>query len=80
MTVRKIDLSDDSGEKIISYKATVEFRWTSEVFEGDPDDVFQLAEAEKAFLTTVCDSAAISLDPVEGEFTITDIKPVLDKE
>lgn len=79
MTVRKIDLSDDSGEKVLRYKATVEFRWTSEVFEGDPDDKFLLAEAEKAFLSTVCDNAAVALDPIEGEFTISSIEPDLEK-
>ena len=78
MTVRKINLSDDDGEKSLSYTATVKFRWTSEVFEGDPDDVFELAKAEKAFLATVCDNAAVALDSVDGEYDIVSIDPVLD--
>lgn len=80
MTVRKINLSNDDGEKSLSYTATVTFRWTSEVFEGDPDDVFQLAEAEKAFLNGVCDNAAVALDPISGEFEIISVAPVLDNE
>lgn len=60
-----------------AYKATVTFTWTSEVFEGDPDDVFLLAEAEKKYLEAVCESAIIALNPVDAEFEIVSVEPEL---
>lgn len=64
-------------ENIQSYKATVTFTWSSEVFEGDPDDVFLLADAEKKYLEAVCESAVLSLNPVDAEFTIVSVEPDL---
>lgn len=64
-------------ENIQSYKATVTFTWSSEVFEGDPDDVFLLAEAESKFLEAVCESAVLSLNPVDAEFNIISVLPDL---
>lgn len=32
------------------YKALVELQWDNEPFDGDPDDVYELAELEKEHL------------------------------
>lgn len=64
-------------DNVQSYKATVTFTWSSEVFEGDPDDVFLLAEAEAKFLEAVCESAVLSLNPVDAEFNIISVLPDL---
>lgn len=64
-----------ADENIQRYKATVNFTWSSEVFEGDPDDVFLLAEAEKKFLEAVCESALIALNPEDAEYEIVTVEP-----
>jgi hypothetical protein len=63
---------------IQNYKATVTLNWSSEVFEGDPDDVFELAALEEKFLAAVLDTAAIALNPVDAVFDIVSIEPVLE--
>ena len=60
------------------YRAVVQLEWSSEIFDGDPDDVFELAEAEKLFLASVLDSAALSLNPEDATFDIKSIEPVLE--
>jgi hypothetical protein len=35
------------------YEATVKFSFESEVFPGDPDDVFELAELEKDSIESI---------------------------
>lgn len=66
-----------AGDNIQYYKATVNFTWSSEVFEGDPDDVFLLADAEKNFLQAVCESAVIALNPEDAEYEIVSVEPDL---
>jgi hypothetical protein len=60
-----------------TYRAVVTFEWSSEVFEGDPDDVFELAEAEKKYLEGICASAADALSVDYGVYTVNSIEPVL---
>lgn len=71
-------MSFDNAGKNQRYKATVEITWSSEVFEDDPDDVFQLAELEQAFLISVMESAALALNPEDADFDIISVNPVLD--
>jgi hypothetical protein len=60
------------------YRATVELTWSSEVFEGDPDDVFLLAEAERTFLVSVLETAVLTLNPEDASFDIQSMGPVLE--
>lgn len=60
------------------YRAIVQLEWSSEVFEGDPNDVFELADAEKLFLSSVLDSTALSLNPEDATFDIQSIEPILE--
>ena len=71
-------MSFDNAGKNQRYKAIVELTWSSEVFEDDPDDVFQLAELEQAFLISVMESAALALNPEDADFTVVSVKPELD--
>jgi hypothetical protein len=59
------------------YRATIELTWSSEVFEGDPDDVFELAALEEKFLAAVLDTATVALNPEDATFDIISIEPVL---
>lgn len=59
------------------YTATVEVNWSSEVFDGDPDDVYELAELEKEFLHRLMITTVDSLDPDHGTFVIKSVEPVL---
>lgn len=68
---------DTTGEPQ-KYRATVELTWSSEVFEGDPDDVFLLAEAERTFLVSVLESAVLTLNPEDAEYDIQTMGPVLE--
>lgn len=67
-------------DNIQHYKATVTFSWSSDVFEGDPDDVFLLADAEKNFLEAVCESAVLALNPEDAEYDIVSVEPDLTRE
>lgn len=56
------------------YEVNVRFRYTSEVFEGDPNDVYELAELERATAVTAIEIAFpeaelfdLTVDPVIGE-------------
>lgn len=66
-----------AGDNIQNYKATVNFTWSSEVFEGDPKDVFQLAADEKVYLKQLCEDAATALNPEDGEYEIVSVEPDL---
>lgn len=59
------------------YRATVELTWSSEVFEGDPDDVFLLADAERKFLVSVLETAVLTLNPGDADYEIQSMGPVL---
>jgi hypothetical protein len=61
-----------------TYEATVKLTWSSEIFEGDPDDVFELAGLERVFLATVLDTAVLALNPEDATFDIIAIDPVLE--
>jgi hypothetical protein len=61
-----------------TYEATVKLTWSSEIFEGDPDDVFELAGLEKTFLSAVLDTAVLALNPEDATFDIVSIEPVLE--
>lgn len=62
-----------------TYEATVKLTWSSEIFDGDPDDVFELAAAEKIFLAAVLDTAVLALNPEDATFDIASIEPVLER-
>jgi hypothetical protein len=52
------------AENYQTYTATVEITYSSEVFPGDPDDVFQLADLEKPWLE---DTLIKSLDILDND-------------
>lgn len=60
------------------YRAVVELTWSSEVYEGDPNDVFQLAEDERNFLVSVLESVVLTLNPEDAEYDIQSMGPVLE--
>lgn len=68
-----------NDDNIQHYEATVKLTWSSEVFDGDPTDVFELAAAEKIFLATVLDTAVLTLNPEDAAFNIVSIEPVLER-
>lgn len=56
------------------YEVTLKLRYTSEVFPGDPDDVYELADLERYAVVTELNLAfpdseilSMSIDPVLGE-------------
>lgn len=56
------------------YEVNVRLRYTSEVFEGDPNDVYELADLERATAVTAIQIAfpdselyELTVDPVIGE-------------
>lgn len=61
-----------------TYTATVEITYSSEVFEGDPDDVFQLADLEKGWVEDQMLSLVEAFDSYEKDasFIVTSVVPV----
>jgi len=60
-----------------TYTATVEITYSSEVFEGDPDDVYQLADLEKAWVNDTLMSAVEPFDSEEKQasFVVVSVVP-----
>lgn len=59
------------------YISNVQFRWSADVFEGDPNDVYELAALEKVFLTKLLEDTAAELGE-DGRVKITMLEPVLE--
>lgn len=57
--------------------ANVQFRWSADVFEGDPNDVFELAKLEGTFLSKLLEDTAAELGE-DGIAKITMLEPVLE--
>ena len=66
------------AENYQTYTATVEITYSSEVFEGDPDDVFQLADLEKGWIEDQLLSLveAFDSDEKDAAFVVTSVVPV----
>lgn len=62
-----------------TYTATIEITYSSEVFEGDPDDVFQLADLEKVWIEDQMMSIASDFDSDEKDaaFVVVNVVPAV---
>lgn len=62
-----------------TYKAMIEITYSSEVFEGDPDDVFQLAGLEKPWVEDQAMGFIEQFDSNEKDasFVVIDVVPVV---
>jgi len=60
-----------------TYTATIEVIFSSEVFEGDPDDIYQLADLEKAYMEDKLMSLveAFDSDDRQAAFIVTSVVP-----
>ena len=65
------------AENYQTYKATIEITYSSEVFPGDPDDVFQLADLEKGWIEDHFLSAieAFDSDDKLASFIVLNVVP-----
>lgn len=61
-----------------TYTATIEVTYSSEVFEGDPDDVYQLADLEKNWVEGVAMNFIDQFDSNEKDaaFVVVNVVPV----
>ena len=57
------------------YTAVVELTWEYEPIPGDPDDLYEIAELEKAELEKQMDMTVRTLH--NGTFHVQSVKPVL---
>lgn len=66
-------------ENYQTYKATIEITYSSEVFEDDPDDVFQLADLEKDWVTGRMINLVEDFDSDDrlAGFVVVDVVPVV---
>jgi len=60
-----------------TYTAHIEVTYSSEVFEGDPDDVFQLADLEKPWIEDQLMSLveAFDSDEKQASFVVVSVVP-----
>lgn len=67
------------AENYQTYKATIEITYSSEVFPGDPDDVFELANLEKPWVEDQAMSFIEYFDSREKDasFVIVSVVPEL---
>lgn len=67
------------AENYQTYKATIEITYSSEVFPGDPDDIFQLAGLEKPWVEDTLLSAVEAFDSDDriADFVVVDVVPVV---
>ena len=65
------------AENYQTYTATIEITYSSEVFKGDPDDVYQLADLEKGWIEDHFLHALESFDSDEklASFIVTSVVP-----
>jgi len=61
------------------YKATIEITYSSEVFDGDPDDVFELAALEKPWVEDTLLSLVETFDSGDelANFVVVDVVPIV---
>lgn len=57
------------------FTAVVELTWEYEPFPGDPDDLYEIAELEKAELEKQLETTLRAMG--EGTFHVQSVKPVL---
>lgn len=67
------------AENYQTYKATIEITYSSEVFEGDPDDVFELAALEKPWVEDTLLNTVEVFDSAEklASFVVVDVVPIV---
>jgi hypothetical protein len=67
------------AENYQTYKATIEITYSSEVFDGDPDDVFELASLEKPWVEDTLLSTVEIFDSAEkmASFVVVDVVPIV---
>lgn len=62
-----------------TYTATIEVTYSSEVFDGDPDDIYQLADLEKPWVEGVTMNFIDQFDSNEKDasFVVVSVLPGL---
>jgi hypothetical protein len=65
------------AENYQTYTATIEITYSSEVFDGDPDDVYQLADLEKGWVEEQAMSFIGDFDSPEKDaaFVVVSVVP-----
>jgi len=63
------------AQNVQKYEATFTLTYTSEVFPGDPDDVFELAKLERPWIADAVQEFAD--DFADGQAELLELKPVL---
>lgn len=65
------------AENYQTYTATIEVTYSSEVFEGDPDDVFLLADLEKPWIEDIMMRNITDFDSSEkdAQFVVVSVVP-----
>lgn len=57
--------------QVVILQATVTFNYEAEVFPGDPDDMYEIANLEKPILENTLDGIIDSLGGFETKLTLT---------
>lgn len=60
------------------YKALIEIEYITDVFEGDPDDVYELADLEKPELDRFINSSLEEYSPAGYTCKVISLEPVIE--